>query len=121
MGGNYCIAHFMGYIALTQILSRVLYALFVICLFACVQDDSDTAIQKDRLSVKTPQRIITLAPHLTELLFSLGAQERIIATVEYSDYPDAAKNIQRIGDAFRIDWEQLTLLNPDLIFILGGR
>jgi iron complex transport system substrate-binding protein len=61
------------------------------------------------------QRIVSLAPHLTELAFTAGAGDRIVATVEYSDHPDAARDIPRIGDAFRVDLERLMALRPDAV------
>jgi iron complex transport system substrate-binding protein len=60
-------------------------------------------------------RIITLSPHLAELVFAAGASDRLIATVEYSDYPEAAKNLPRIGDAFRLDSERIVTQHPDLV------
>jgi len=59
--------------------------------------------------------VVTLSPHLTELVFAAGAGDRLIATVEYSEYPDAAANIPRIGDAFRLDLEQIVTLRADLV------
>jgi iron complex transport system substrate-binding protein len=64
-----------------------------------------------------PQRIVSLAPHLTELAFTAGAGDRIVATVEYSDHPDAARQIPRIGDAFRVDLERLVALRPDAVLV----
>ena len=61
------------------------------------------------------QGIVSLAPSLTELAFSAGAGARLIGTVEFSDYPAAAKNIPRIGDAFRVDFERVLALHPDLV------
>ena len=61
------------------------------------------------------QRIITLAPHLTELVYSAGAGDRIVGVVEYSDFPSAALELPRIGDAFRLDFEAITELMPDLV------
>jgi iron complex transport system substrate-binding protein len=60
-------------------------------------------------------RIVSLAPHLTELAFAAGAGERIIGTVEYSDAPEAARRIPRIGDAFAIDVERVLALRPDVV------
>jgi iron complex transport system substrate-binding protein len=62
-----------------------------------------------------PQRIVSLAPHLTELLYAIGAEQRIIATVEHSNYPEAAKSLPRIGDVFQLDWERLLSMRPDLV------
>ena len=64
-----------------------------------------------------PQRIVSLAPHLTELAFTAGAGDRIVATVEYSNHPDAARSIPRIGDAFRVDLERLLAVRPDAVLV----
>jgi iron complex transport system substrate-binding protein len=64
-----------------------------------------------------PQRIVSLAPHLTELAFTAGAGDRIVATVEYSNHPDAARSVPRIGDAFRVDLERLLALRPDAVLV----
>lgn len=61
------------------------------------------------------KRIVSLAPNITELLYTAGAGDRIVATVAYSDYPAAAKALPRIGDAFRIDYERVVALEPDLV------
>lgn len=67
-----------------------------------------------------PRRIVSLTPHITELLYAVGAGERIVAAVDYSDYPEAAKNLPRIGNAERIDHERLLQLQPDLIIAWGS-
>jgi len=60
-------------------------------------------------------RIIALSPHLTELAYTAGAGERLVGVVAYSDYPDAALAVERIGGAFRLDYEAIADLKPDLI------
>ncbi len=67
-----------------------------------------------------PDRIVTLSPHLAELVFAVGAGDLLVGTVEYSDYPSQALSIARIGDAFRIDSEKLAALRPDLILAWPG-
>ena len=68
------------------------------------------------LRLEEPARtLITLSPHLTELAFAAGAGSNILATVEYSEYPEAAAALPRIGDAFRLDLERILTLKPDLI------
>jgi len=62
-----------------------------------------------------PVRIVSLSPHITELLFAVGAGDRIIAVDSYSDYPAEARRIERIADAFTIDVERLLTLKPDLV------
>ncbi len=61
------------------------------------------------------RRIVTLAPHLAELVFSAGAGDRLVGVVEFTDYPAAAAQLPRIGDAFRVDEEVLLALKPDLV------
>jgi iron complex transport system substrate-binding protein len=67
-----------------------------------------------------PQRIVSLTPHITELLYAVGAGERLIAAVDYSDYPEAATRLPRIGNAERVDHERLIQLQPDLIIAWGS-
>lgn len=61
------------------------------------------------------QRIITLSPHLTELAFAAGAGDHLVGAVAFSDYPPAASRVPRVGDAFRVDYEVVAALDPDLI------
>ena len=60
-------------------------------------------------------RIVSLAPHATELLFAVGAGPRIVATLDTSDFPAAAKSIPRVGDARALDLERIVALGPDLV------
>lgn len=60
-------------------------------------------------------RIVSLAPHVTELLFAAGAGDRLVGAVQYSDYPAAARQIPRIGNAHRLDLERIAALQPDLV------
>ena len=62
-----------------------------------------------------PQRIIALSPHAVELLYSIGAGDRIIATIAHADYPQAAKNIEVIGDYRGVSLEKLIALQPDVV------
>jgi iron complex transport system substrate-binding protein len=60
-------------------------------------------------------RIISLAPNLAELLYAAGAGDRLVATVEFTDFPPAALQVPRIGDAFRFDLERIVEFAPDLV------
>lgn len=60
------------------------------------------------------ERIASLAPHVTELLFAAGAGRRIVAVSEYSDYPEEAKRLPRVASASSIDLERLLALRADL-------
>jgi iron complex transport system substrate-binding protein len=81
-----------------------------------VSDDSGAQISIDW----PPQRIISLAPNLTELAYAAGLGPRIAAVTAYSDYPEAAKRLPQVGDAFRLDWERIVALKPDLVLAWGS-
>ncbi|WP_104657131.1 cobalamin-binding protein [Ralstonia insidiosa] len=63
------------------------------------------------------QRIVSLAPHATELLFAAGGGARIVGTVAYSDYPPAARDIPHVGDNRALDLERIAALKPDLVVV----
>jgi iron complex transport system substrate-binding protein len=60
-------------------------------------------------------RVVALSPHLTELLFAIGAGGQIAATVRGSDYPAAAAALPQIGDAAGLDFERIVAIQPDLV------
>ena len=64
---------------------------------------------------KPAERIISLAPHITENLFSAGLGDKIVGAVSYSDYPAKAQAIPRIGTYKAINIEQIIALKPDVI------
>jgi iron complex transport system substrate-binding protein len=69
-----------------------------------------------RITLPAPaQRIVSLAPHVTEQLFAAGAGGRIIAVSEYSDYPEEAKKLPRVASSGTVDIEAVLALKPDLI------
>jgi len=75
-------------------------------------------VQADGSELRLPApaaRVIALSPHLTEGVFAAGAGPQLIATVEYSEYPVAAIDVPRVGDAFRLDVERIVALRPDLV------
>lgn len=76
-----------------------------------VRDDDGNVITL----AKPAQRIVAMSPHVTELLFAAGGGERIVGAVTYSDYPEAAKKIPRIGTNRQIDMERVIAMKPDLI------
>ncbi|NND44971.1 MAG: ABC transporter substrate-binding protein [Xanthomonadales bacterium] len=68
------------------------------------------------LELDTPAtRLVTLAPNLAELVYAAGAGAYLAGTVEYSDFPEAARAVPRVGDAFRFDLERILALEPDLV------
>ena len=67
--------------------------------------------------VRPPQRIISLTPHLTELLFAVGAGSQVVGVDSASDYPPSAQTLPRIGDYSRVSFERILALKPDLIVV----
>ena len=63
------------------------------------------------------RRVIAMAPHVTELLFAAGGADKIVGAVSYSDFPEAAKLVPRVGDNRQVDMERVIALKPDLIVI----
>ena len=61
------------------------------------------------------KRIISLAPHNTENLFAAGAGMQLVGATQYSDYPEAAKRVPRVGGYTGLDLETIIALKPDLI------
>jgi iron complex transport system substrate-binding protein len=60
-------------------------------------------------------RIVSLMPHATELLFEVGAGDQVVGAVKYSDYPEAAKSIPRVGGYSALNIEAIVALEPDLL------
>jgi iron complex transport system substrate-binding protein len=63
------------------------------------------------------QRVISMSPHVTELLFAAGGGARIVGAMNFSDYPLAAKKIPLIGSNSQIDIERVIALRPDLLIV----
>lgn len=76
-----------------------------------VKDDAGLNVTVNKPAL----RVISIAPSVTELLFAAGGGSRVVGAVNYSDYPEAAKRIPRIGSNREIDMELLISLKPDLI------
>ncbi len=66
--------------------------------------------------LKAPaKRIVSLAPHAAESLYAAGGGDKLVGTVDYSDYPPAAKKVPRVGGYSRVDLEAVVALKPDLV------
>lgn len=71
-----------------------------------------------RVTVQQPaRRVISMAPHATELLFAAGGGARVVGAMNYSDYPEAARKIPLVGSNSVIDMERVLALRPDLIVV----
>lgn len=102
----------LGLAVLKRVAVVLLLAACKLCLAEIVvQDDTGALV---RLT-KPAQRIVTLAPHLVETLFAAGGGDKLVGTVEFSNYPEAAKTIKRVGSYASFDPETVLALKPDLV------
>lgn len=76
-----------------------------------VTDDTGREIRLDQPA----RRILTLAPHATELVLALELDDRLVAVADFSDYPASLDSLPRLSSLGGIDREQLLLLDPDLV------
>jgi len=64
---------------------------------------------------ESPERIVSLAPNVTEILFAIGAGERVVGVTVYSDYPEEAASIPVVGTYITPNLEAIVALEPDLV------
>ncbi len=91
-------------------------AYILISLLACEPAaDSNSPARTPNHAPADGLRVVTLAPHLAELVFAAGAGDFLVGVSAYSDYPDEVAALPLIGDAFVVDQERLALLKPDML------
>jgi iron complex transport system substrate-binding protein len=66
---------------------------------------------------EAPKKIISLAPNITEMIYDLNLEKHLVGDTKYCDYPEAAKNVEKVGDMLTFNFEKIVSLKPDLIFI----
>ncbi len=71
-------------------------------------------------ALASPQRIVSLTPHITELLFAIGAGPQVVAIDDASDWPLAVKKLPRVANYQSINLEQLLAIQPDLVVVWDG-
>ena len=81
-----------------------------------ITDDLGVTVTID----KYPERIVSLSPANTEILFALGLDDRIVGVTEYCTYPEAALSKDKIGGFSTINTEKIAVLNPDLLVAADG-
>ena len=98
-----------------MIVSRVVVLILLMsqAAFASItlQDDTGRSITLTHPA----RRIISLAPHVTELIYAVGAGAQLVGADSASDFPASAKTLPRIGDYSRINFERVAALQPDLV------
>lgn len=105
--------------AKTQRGSNCLSALGLLCLLLALPAWAQVSVRDDagnlvRLA-QPARRIVSLAPHATEILFAAGAGDRMVGVVGYSDYPPAARSLPQVGSYRALDVEAIAALRPDLV------
>jgi iron complex transport system substrate-binding protein len=95
------------------------FIVIVCALFARVAISTPVSVKDDlgnTVNLPAPaSRIVTLAPSVVEVTYAAGAGDKIVATVEYSDYPASALKIPRVGGHSKINLEAVVAAKPDLI------
>jgi iron complex transport system substrate-binding protein len=94
----------------------VLYALAGLSLLVGCR--AEQAKPADPRSGNSPRRVVALAPNLTEIVFALGAGGSLVGVSEYSDFPEEARRIPRVG-GLEVDAEKVAALRPDLVLAMA--
>lgn len=85
----------------------------------CASARADIVLRDDtQTEVRLPapaKRIVSLAPNITEVVYAAGAGDKLVGSVDFSDYPAAAKTLPRVGSYARVDIEAIAALRPDLV------
>lgn len=81
-----------------------------------MREVTDEAGERVRVPLR-PQRIVTLAPNLTEIVYAIGAGERLVGNTTFCDYPAEAKQVAKVGDTLQPNIERIIALKPEVIFI----
>jgi iron complex transport system substrate-binding protein len=77
---------------------------------------TDEAGRRVRLPLR-PQRVVTLAPNLTEIVYAIGAGDRLVGNTTFCDYPAEAKQVTKVGDTLQPNIERIIALHPEVIFV----
>jgi iron complex transport system substrate-binding protein len=95
------------------------YCLLVVALLAvcasCRTQRSEQANAVDQVSQATPQRIVSISPSVTEILYGVGAWPQVVAVSQFCSYPEDVNNKPRVNGWEKTNLEQLTALRPDLV------
>ena len=86
----------------------------------CLCPLSSLAIAQNKQESSLPQRVITVAPHLSEVVEAAGGANRLISVSAYSNHPESVKQLPITSDARSIDLEKMKSLRPDLIIYWRG-
>jgi len=98
--------------------------LFLSLLFWVTAAFADVRVRDDANHIvalgQPATRVVSLAPHTTEMLFAIGAGRQVVAVSRYSNWPPAARALPRVSGAGGVDFEKLIALHPDLVIAWGS-
>ena len=109
--------------------SKIFIILFLFILLACQavpQNNDSTAVNEQTIVdeigrqvkiPKSPQRIISLAPSITEMLFALELGDKVVGVTSYCNYPQATTKIPKVSDTLHPNLEMIISLKPDLVLV----
>jgi len=97
-------------------MKRLFFAIYLLVVLASPAWSRELVDQLGRRVIvpENPQRVVALAPSLVEIVYSLGQEAKLQGATQYSDYPEAAKKLPRVGSYVRLDIERIVALKPDL-------
>lgn len=114
MGRRYCRHDSVRLVFVRRVSAALSITVFSFSLLiACGLKAATTS--KSDIASEPATRIVTLSPHLAELVFAVGAGETLVGVSAYSNFPQEVTALPQIGDAFLLDQEQLLLLRPDML------
>lgn len=97
----------------------LLRSLLAAAVLLCATAQAEVTVTDDaghRITLPLPStRIVSLAPHATELLFAAGAGSRVVGVSDHSDFPAEARQRPSVGGSLQLDLERIVALKPDLI------
>ena len=105
--------------------SRTVFVFFILCIFLVLDKNTaspGTYVDEMGREVdvpSAPERIVSLAPSITETLFHLNLGDRVAGVTEFSNYPDAARKKPKVGSYINLNVEKIVSLNPDLVIAIA--
>ena len=110
----------MRRLALVLLFATLALALVIACTSpppgpGAITDDLGRTVNIEQI----PQRIVSLAPNITEILFALGLGDKVVGVTEHCDYPEEAVSKPKVGGYFRTNLEAIMGQNPDIVFADG--
>jgi iron complex transport system substrate-binding protein len=97
----------------------LLAGFFILAAYLAAVFLTDNKTNDHGISCQTPERVISINPAATEIIFELGCSEKLIAVSNFCDYPPETKNLPKVGGVINPNLEQIAVLQPDLIIIQG--